>query len=166
MNYPSNCIKLRELCIPLYTNYLIANKKFPVTKFTPRKKGSGIIYYIKLNSFNSNSNKVTTSSVLSSDTARANKTIASHALGSESERELFKIGYTSRTITHRLTTMEIPTNIKVTVIATLKFRSVTDAYNMEQVLHKEFKYGRYYGKVLGNGNSELYGSDVLGLVYS
>lgn len=89
-----------------------------------------------------------------------------NVLSGDNASSIYKIGYTSRTIAHRLTTMEVPANIKVTIIATLKFNKLTDAYNMEQVLHKEFKSGRYYGKLLGNGNSELYGSDVLGLVYS
>jgi hypothetical protein len=200
MDYSSNCIKLRELCIPLYTNYLIKHKKFPVTKFTPRRKRSGIIYYIKLTNIasssvlsgvnskvNSNSNSNTTSpvlsgntpsynidinntpiaSVLSSDTAMAsktNKTIASHALSSESERKLFKLGYTSQTISQRIVTMNIKPNTIITVLATLPFRNVVDAYNMEQILHDKYRSKRYYGeKWMESGYSECYKEDIMEL---
>jgi len=181
MDYPSNCNKLRELCIPLYRNYLLANGKFTVSKFTPRKKGSGLIYYIKLTNIasssvlsgvnskvnsNSNSNSNTTSPMLSGYTSnyKTNKTIASHALGSESERKLFKLGYTSQTISQRIVTMNIKPNTIITVLATLPFRNVVDAYNMEQILHDKYRSKRYYGeKWMESGYSECYKEDIMGL---
>jgi hypothetical protein len=160
MNYPSNCIKLRELCIPLYTNYLIANKKFPVTKFTPRKKGSGIIYYIKLTI---KTNNIVIPSVLSGTSSRYNINNNRNNVLSGANA-IYKIGYTSRTITHRLTTMNIKPNINITILATLNFNKLVDAYNMEQVLHKEHSKERYYGeRLMESGYSECYRSDVLGL---
>jgi hypothetical protein len=107
---------------------------------------------------------------------KTNKTIASHALKvSESERELtflpelicYKIGYTSRSIADRLATMDIQPNVKVSIIATLWFGRAVDAYNMEQILHSKYRSKRYYGeKMVGNGYSECYVEDVLGLLYS
>lgn len=124
-------------------------------------------------------NKLTTLDVLSGYTPKfnkTNKTIASHALKvSESERELtcfpelicYKIGYTSRSIADRLATMDIQPNVKVSIIATLWFGRAVDAYNMEQILHCKYRSKRYYGeKMVGNGYSECYVEDVLGLLYS
>jgi hypothetical protein len=210
MDYTS---KFRDICMPLYTDYLLEHKRFKVNKFTPKRKGSGLLYYIKLSKVNkysidNNINNIPTSSVLSGVNSKVNsnsiynidididnnivtvdvlsgytpkyiktnKTIASHALKvSESERELtclpelicYKIGYTSRSIADRLATMDIQPNVKVSIIATLWFGRAVDAYNMEQILHSKYRSKRYYGeKMVGNGYSECYVEDVLGLLYS
>lgn len=131
--------KFRELCIPLYRNYILSGVKFPITKYTPRKKSSGLIYYIKL-------------------------TISSKDIqGNYSKKVLYKIGYTSRTVQHRINTLNLSSNIKVKVIAILKFNKVVDAYHVEQLLHKEYGKWNYKGKkVIESGYTELYVKDVLG----
>lgn len=158
MDYSSNCIKLRELCIPIYRNYLLANKKFPITKFTPTKRSSGIIYYIKLTI-----NKPIVGNVLSGTSSKDNSINNSYSNNVLSgDNAIYKIGYTSRTISHRISTMNIKPNIIITVIATLNFNKLVDAYNMEQLLHKEHSKERYYGeKLMESGYSECYKSDVL-----
>jgi len=70
---------------------------------------------------------------------------------------LYKLGYTSRTVYHRIETIGVPIGTKVRVLASLPFNSLQTAFNVEQLLHEKFAEYKYKGKeVLKNGNSELY----------
>jgi len=70
---------------------------------------------------------------------------------------VYKIGYTSTSVRSRIAWMELPASVKVTVLASIKLRSSTQAYYLEQMLHKYFKDFKYRGeKLLNSGNTELY----------
>jgi hypothetical protein len=128
--------KFQQICYNLYSSYLTTNSSFPITKYTPRKRSSGNIYYLKLQYFNSIGDIVT----------------------------LYKIGYTSRTVAHRVSTIGVPNNIIVTIVTYVSFPKLVDCYNIEQLLHNKYVRYRYRGvRLLENGNSELYVKDVLGL---
>lgn len=135
-NRTSKSVRFRQLCDNFYYNHIRTHQTFPITKYTPTKKSSGNIYYLRLEYFNSVGDIVT----------------------------LYKIGYTSRTVAHRITTIGIPSCIIVTVVSSVSFGKLLDCYNIEQLLHNEYVRYRYRGvKLLENGNSELYVKDVLGL---
>lgn len=135
-NRTSKTVKLRQLCDNLYYNHIRTFQTFPITKYTPTKKSTGKIYYLRLEYFNSVGDIVT----------------------------LYKIGYTSRTVAHRITTIGFPSCVIVTIITSVSYSKLVDCYNIEQLLHQEHSRYRYRGvKLLENGNSELYVKDVLGL---
>jgi hypothetical protein len=71
--------------------------------------------------------------------------------------ELFKIGYTSLSVNKRIAFFMLDVSTKVTIIETIKCGSAKEAFNLEQLLHLNFKPLRYYGESrLNSGNTELY----------
>ncbi len=70
---------------------------------------------------------------------------------------VWKIGYTSTSVRSRIAWMGLDARVKVTVLATIKMKSSTRAYHLEQLLHEEFKEFRHRGeRLLTSGNTELY----------
>jgi len=123
---------LYDLCEKVLTDFERAGGVFSVTSYTPTKRSSGNIYFLKLTFFDG--------------------------------RILYKLGYTSRTVYHRIETLGIPLGTKIRVLASLPFTSVQTAFNVEQLLHEKFKDYKYKGKnLLSNGNSELYYNDILSI---
>lgn len=123
---------LYDLCELVLNEFESNGGKFSVTKYTPVKRSTGVIYFIKLTFRDGNI--------------------------------LYKLGYTSRTVYHRIETLGIPLGTKIRVLASLPFTSVQTAFNVEQLLHEKFQNYKYKGKnVLSNGNSELYYNDILSI---
>ena len=123
---------LYDFCEVVLGTFEKSGGKFSVTKYTPVKKSTGVIYFIKL-------------------------TFSDGSI-------LYKLGYTSRTVYHRIETLGLPNYTKVRVLASLPFTSVQTAFNVEQLLHTVCEPYRYKGKnLLGNGNTELYTENLLEL---
>lgn len=77
---------------------------------------------------------------------------------------VYKIGYTTRSIKHRLKTMGLPLGVKAEVIQITNFTCAIGAYNLEQALHLAYSKDRYKGaRLIASGYTELYPSDILGL---
>ena len=77
---------------------------------------------------------------------------------------VYKIGYTTRSIAHRIKTMGLPWGVKVQVIQITNFACAVGAYNLEQALHLAYSKERYKGaKLIASGYTELYPYDILGL---
>lgn len=75
---------------------------------------------------------------------------------------IYKIGITNLSATERLQSLYAKEGITATIIKELWFENGKEAYNLEKLLHQEFKEHRYLGDdILGNGNTELYITDVL-----
>lgn len=123
---------LYDFCEKVLNDFEQSGGKFSITKYTPVKRSSGVIYFLKL-------------------------TFRDGMI-------LYKLGYSSRTVYHRIETLGIPLGTKIRVLASLPFTSVQTAFNVEQLLHAVCEPYKYKGKnVLANGNSELYYNDVLSL---
>lgn len=78
---------------------------------------------------------------------------------------LYKIGFTSRTVSHRVKTMGVPKGVKVKILQVVLCPNQYVAYNLEQALHLLYEKDRFYSKkpIIQSGYSELYKRDVLGL---
>lgn len=75
---------------------------------------------------------------------------------------VYKIGFTSTSVRSRIAWMGLAASVKVTVLCTIKMKSSTRAFHLEQLLHKEFASKRYYGtRLLNSGNTELYSSSLV-----
>jgi len=123
---------LYDMCHQVLSEFERTGKKFTVTKYTPTKRSSGVIYFIKLTF--------------------------------KDKSVIYKLGYSSRTVYHRIETLGLPNYTKVRVLACLPFTSVQTAFNVEQLLHTVCEPYRYKGKnLLGNGNTELYTENLLEL---
>lgn len=77
-------------------------------------------------------------------------------------KEIYKIGYTSRNIEERMKTLGIPGFVRTEILQIVHFDNAIDAFTIEQLLHKEFERDKFIGsRLLENGNSELYKRDIL-----
>lgn len=77
---------------------------------------------------------------------------------------LYKIGITNRSPKSRITGMGLQNVVAIDVIKTFPFASGREARLIEKAYHREFASHAYTGDpVLGNGNTELFTADVLGL---
>ncbi len=77
---------------------------------------------------------------------------------------VYKIGYTTRSIAHRLKTMGLPWGVRPEVIQITNFACAIGAYNLEQALHLAYAKDRYKGaRLIASGYTELYSNDILGL---
>lgn len=77
---------------------------------------------------------------------------------------LYKIGITNRSPKSRITGMGLQNVVAIDVIKTFPFASGREARLVEKAYHREFACHAYTGDpVLGNGNTELFTADVLGL---
>ena len=80
---------------------------------------------------------------------------------------LYKIGITNRSPKSRITGMGLQNVVAVDVIKTFPFASGREARLVEKAYHREFACHAYTGDpVLGNGNTELFTADVLGLCHN
>lgn len=78
------------------------------------------------------------------------------------EAPLYKIGITNRDARLRIHGMGVGEGIAVEVLKEVEFERGADARSLEKKLHVKFFKARYSGPaVLGNGNKELFISDVL-----
>ena len=75
---------------------------------------------------------------------------------------LYKVGITTKTIEQRYRTAFDRDQIVMVHIE--EFATGKEAYTREQAIHKEFEMSKYTGgKVLSNGNTEIFVGDILGL---
>lgn len=80
---------------------------------------------------------------------------------------LYKIGITNRAPKSRVAGMGLQNVTAVDVIRTFPFASGREARMVEKAYHREFRHHAYGGDpVLGNGNTELFTADVLGLCHN
>jgi hypothetical protein len=70
----------------------------------------------------------------------------------------YKIGYTSTLLSTRIAFMQVPEDIKVTVLSTYKTKTMKQAFALEQYLHSIHQSSRYLPSppFLSSGNTELY----------
>ena len=87
-------------------------------------------------------------------------------LTTKTGERLWKIGVTNKSIKQRIRSMG-RRGSTIDVIRTFPFASGREARMVEKAYHREFRHHAYGGDpVLGNGNTELFTADVLGLCHN
>jgi hypothetical protein len=83
---------------------------------------------------------------------------------SSTELPLYKIGITNfDDVAERIKSMRVKKDFTATVLVLMPFQIGSEAFELEQMLHREYKEHRYFGDpIMANGNTELYVTDVLG----
>ncbi len=77
---------------------------------------------------------------------------------------LYKVGVTNLTTNKRLTGMQVNKSWTPTILQELYFENGQDALDLEKYNKLTFKEFQYTGEhILGNGNTELFITDILGL---
>lgn len=77
---------------------------------------------------------------------------------------IYKIGITNYNTKERINSMLSDRNVTATILKEFYFEIGKEAYELEQLYHKEFENYRYNGdSFLKNGNTELFYKDVLNL---
>ena len=164
-----NChSKLLPLCSQELNSNSNSNSKFCVPQPQLLRK-SASLYYIKLD-FSKCSSRILTK-------LPRNITVVNNSHQELSVTALYKLGFTTTNLHERIFGkynyrrkvwyhhgLGLPVNTVVSVISCLPFAAASEAYGYEQYYHTKFHSARNFKlNVLANGNTELYGTDILQL---
>lgn len=83
-------------------------------------------------------------------------------IDAEGMMPLYKIGITNRDINRRIYEITLNKGMSTTILKKIWFDVGAEAYELEQMLLREFKEKRYLGDhIMADGNTELFSEDIL-----
>ena len=171
-----NChSKLLPLCSQELNSNSNSNSKFCVPQPQLLRK-SASLYYIKLD-FAKCSSRILSKLSTAHINSRNELSVTASSSQVPSNTILYKLGFTTTTLHERIFGkynyrtkkwyhygLGLPVGTSVTVISCLPFAAASEAYLYEQYYHTLHHTSRNFQlNVLANGNTELYGTDILQL---